>query len=321
MNIEQLHYFLHVAESGSINSTAQKFYLTQQAVSASIKKMEAELDTTLIQRTHKGVTLTPQGHIFVEHAKELVQQYDVAVCALQKYNASARNLQGRITVFSASIFTNSFLPEVIHDFRQIYPDTQIQIIDIEVQNLLPCVLEHYCDIALFSVSKSYLTSQLASHPDIKTVSLAQDHIGLCMRPEHPLYRDKSISLKALDSDGPIQDDDNCKLKYKYSLYYVLTENALYPNICSASVSNSGNTELHKKLITEGLAITYMPYMAYLYEFKNDGYAFRPIQDSYQITHCLLYQDVQTNENAELIQIFADFTKKQFQKKYGISTCD
>lgn len=317
MNIEQLHYFLHVAESGSINATAQKFYLTQQAVSASIKKMEAELDTTLIQRTHKGVSLTPQGHIFVEHAKNLIQQYDTAVYDLQKYNASILNLHGRLSIFSASIFTDSFLPEVIYNFRQIYPDTQIQIIDVEMQDLLPYMFHHYCDIALFSVSKTYLTQQLENHPDIKTVSLAQDSIGLCMRPDHPLYRKKSTTLKAFDIAEDQPNKDIFQLKYKYSLYYILTEKALHPNVLSASVSHSGNTELHKKLIADGLAITYMPYMAYKYEFQNDGYVFRPIQDSYQIEHCLLYHEEENQENAQLVQLFSDFVQKQFQKKYGV----
>lgn len=316
MNIDQLVYFLHVAETGSINATAQKFYMTQQAISASIKKMETELDTTLIRRTHKGVSLTPQGYLFASHAKDLVQRYDSAVYELQKYNAAELQLHGRISVFSASIFTNLFLPEVIRSFRQIYPDTQIQIIDVDVQDLLPYLFGHYCDVALFSVSQSYLEQKLAEHPDIQSATLAQDQIVLCMRPDHPLYRDRTATLKALKNAEQPHLTNSREMKYKYSLYQILTENAFLPNVFSSSVSNSSNVALHKKLIAEGLAITYMPYMAYQYEFKNDGYVCLPIQDSYPIEHCLLYHEEQNAEKAKLIQIFSAFVQKQFRQKFG-----
>lgn len=148
MNIDQLVYFLHIAETGSINATAQKFYMTQQAVSASIKKMENELEVQLIFRHNKGVALTPQGYIFAEHAKELARRYDVALQDLTRFKTEEQHLQGTLTVFSASIFTHHFLPEVISSFKQVYPDTHIQIIDIEGQNLIPYVLEGYCDVAL-----------------------------------------------------------------------------------------------------------------------------------------------------------------------------
>ena len=44
MNIDQLNYFLSVAETGSINASAQKFFVSQQAVNASLKKLETEID-------------------------------------------------------------------------------------------------------------------------------------------------------------------------------------------------------------------------------------------------------------------------------------
>ena len=41
MHIDQLTYFVHVVETGSINATAQKYFMTQQAINASLKKLES----------------------------------------------------------------------------------------------------------------------------------------------------------------------------------------------------------------------------------------------------------------------------------------
>ena len=139
MYIDQLVYFLHVAETGSINSAAQKFYMTQQAINASIKKMEAELDTPLINRSNKGVTLTSQGHIFAIYARKIVEQYEESVHVLRQFNASGSDLRGTLSIFSASIFTNLFLPEAIRDFTQIYPNTMIRIIEINNEELFPYI--------------------------------------------------------------------------------------------------------------------------------------------------------------------------------------
>ena len=74
MNIEQLHYFLQVVESGSVNAAAQKFYMTPQAINASIRKLEEEYESPLLIRSKKGVTLTPQGHVFASYAKEVIEK-------------------------------------------------------------------------------------------------------------------------------------------------------------------------------------------------------------------------------------------------------
>jgi len=312
MNMEQLAYFLHVAESGSINSAAQKFYMTQQAISASIKKMEAELNTPLITRSNKGVKLTPQGHIFAEHAKNLIERYELAVNDLEKFNASQQNLQGNLSIFSASVFTNIFLLETISKFKQIHPNIQIQIIDVDSKDLFPYILEQYCDIAFLSAGKSYIDTTLNKHKDkpIRNVSLMEDSIVLCMRPDNLLFHTKPEDV--------CQQAATQQFKFKYSTYQTLTEKNFTQNVFSASVSNSSNVELHKKLISEGLAITFMPQKAYEYEFHQEGFVCIPVKNSNIISHCLLYYDSVEHEQAQLIQAFLEFFQKQFQQKFGIT---
>lgn len=314
MNIDQLIYFLHVAETGSINAAAQKFYMTQQAISASIKKMEAELDTSLIHKTNRGVSLTPQGHIFVEHAQKIVNQYDIAIQDLQRFNAEEINLHGTISIFSASIFTNIFLPEVIREFTAIYHNTKIKIIEVNSKELLPYIFNSYGEIGLLSASQKYIEQELKKHNGQKVnfLPLMRDEIVLCIRPDHPLNR-----FKEINDEIQYQYAASQKGLFKYSVYQTLTEKIFLQNVYESSISNSGNAELHKKLIMEEIAVTYMPKLAYQYEFKNDGFASVRLCDSQVINHCLIYRDDYTMENHQLLQVFINFVQKKFQRKFGV----
>ncbi|MEG0071832.1 MAG: LysR family transcriptional regulator [Raoultibacter sp.] len=75
MKIEQLRYLLNLAENGSITKTAEHFYISQQGLSYSIKQLEKELDTKIIQYD-KSTSFTPAGKLLLEKAQEIVDSHD-----------------------------------------------------------------------------------------------------------------------------------------------------------------------------------------------------------------------------------------------------
>lgn len=104
-------------------------------------------------------------------------------------------------------------------------------------------------------------------------------------------------------------------KFRYSLYQILP--IFIPELVfNESVCNSNNVEIHKKLILEGAAITYMPKLAYTYEFQKKGFAAVPVEHAKKITHCLLYLDNPESENYALLQYFVGFIQKQFQRRFS-----
>lgn len=65
MNTRQLEYFVSLAETLSFTKTAQKFYISQTAVTKQIKTLEHNLDTKLFNRNNHRVELTPEGNVFL----------------------------------------------------------------------------------------------------------------------------------------------------------------------------------------------------------------------------------------------------------------
>lgn len=77
MNISQIKYVLEVANSSSIREAATRLYISQPALSASIKELEDELGILIFERTNKGIYLTDEGREFVSYAKKVASQYEI----------------------------------------------------------------------------------------------------------------------------------------------------------------------------------------------------------------------------------------------------
>ena len=75
MRTEWLIYLDDISKTHSITQTAQRFFISQQALSFSIKKLEEEFGTTLLNRTNHGATLTPEGTAFLKNARHMIDLY------------------------------------------------------------------------------------------------------------------------------------------------------------------------------------------------------------------------------------------------------
>lgn len=83
IEIYQLKYFLAVVETGSFTKAAERVYVTQPTLSAGIKKLESNLDTRLFDRSSRRVFLTENGTRFVERAKGVLHQLNLAEAAMK----------------------------------------------------------------------------------------------------------------------------------------------------------------------------------------------------------------------------------------------
>lgn len=72
MDITQQLYFSYLAETGSVSKTAARFGVSQPAISSWLKNLEGQLQTPLVIRSRKGMTLTPAGRIYLEGARQMI---------------------------------------------------------------------------------------------------------------------------------------------------------------------------------------------------------------------------------------------------------
>lgn len=110
MTLQQLHYVLTVAETGSMNRAAEKLYVTQPTLTTAIQELEAEINAPIFNRTNRGVSLTSQGNRFLHYARQVYQQYEILE---REYgNAPARKRVFGVSTQHYSFVTKAFVETV-----------------------------------------------------------------------------------------------------------------------------------------------------------------------------------------------------------------
>jgi DNA-binding transcriptional LysR family regulator len=72
MDIKQLQYFLQVSKDGNVTKAASSLYLSQQALSSSLVRLEKELGCILMKRNSRGIILTNAGEYFKIQAQKII---------------------------------------------------------------------------------------------------------------------------------------------------------------------------------------------------------------------------------------------------------
>ena len=83
MTLNQLHYIITIAESGSMNKAAEKLYVTQPSLTSALRELENELGITIFHRSGRGVTLTNDGAEFLLYAREIYGQFENVMAKYQ----------------------------------------------------------------------------------------------------------------------------------------------------------------------------------------------------------------------------------------------
>ncbi|WP_394831879.1 LysR family transcriptional regulator [Pendulispora rubella] len=89
MSLQQLRYFVAVAEEEHVGRAAERLRIAQPALSRQIRNLEAELGTTFFERTPRGMRLSSSGAVFLPHARAILSSIESATAAIRCGTGSA----------------------------------------------------------------------------------------------------------------------------------------------------------------------------------------------------------------------------------------
>jgi len=121
-NLTKYKIFFAVAECQNISKAAAKLYLSQPAVSITIRKLEESLNTTLFIRQPKGVSLTENGRLLYDSAKRALN-----ILADAEENLKSSKTKGRLRIAASNVLCKYFLVPYLKEFTYLYPDTDVSI--------------------------------------------------------------------------------------------------------------------------------------------------------------------------------------------------
>ncbi|SFB26645.1 DNA-binding transcriptional regulator, LysR family [Acetitomaculum ruminis DSM 5522] len=217
MNISQLKYILEVAGSSSIREAATKLFISQPALSASIRELEEELGILIFERSNKGVCITDEGREFVTYAKKVLSQYEI----MEERYLSKDSDKERFSVstqhynFSLKAFTNVIKKNDPEKYVFSFHETKTKDVLEDVRTLKSEV-----GIVSFSGSNEPVIKKLIKEYGLEFTPLMRRETYVYVWEDHELADRDEISIEEL-SDYPClsfdqSDDSN----------YYLTEEAM-----------------------------------------------------------------------------------------------
>lgn len=182
VKLELYKVFKEVAEAGNITAAAQSLYISQSAVSQSIKQLESDLQTRLFARNSRGVTLTADGKLLYEYVRSAIGLLETGENKLSQ----TRELQmGHLTIGASDTVTSQFLLPHLDAFHRLYPAIHIRIISGRSHKVLGLLQSGKVDIAF------------ASSPgegNFETTPCFSTHTIFVASPEYPCPFEKLHSL-------------------------------------------------------------------------------------------------------------------------------
>jgi len=124
--LDKAAFFLDVVRSSSISKGAKKHNISTSTGSRWIQEMESELDTTLLVRNTRNVTLTDTGKLFFEEFSLISEQ---ATKLITNVKTMENQMKGEIRIASTPLYSQRFLSGIIGEFLNLYPETTFKVID------------------------------------------------------------------------------------------------------------------------------------------------------------------------------------------------
>ncbi len=123
-NLQDLRIFIETARMGSLSACARHMDLSPAVVSASIKRLENDIDTVLFIRSTRKLRLTSKGESFLQHCKDALGILDNAVAELHDNDAE---LTGTIRLSAPSDLGRNWVLTWLDAFMQTHPKVDLQL--------------------------------------------------------------------------------------------------------------------------------------------------------------------------------------------------
>ncbi len=277
MRIEQLYYLSEVSKTNSITLAAKRIHVSQQNISVAIRKLEEELGIQIINRLPRGVTFTKEGKRFVKKADHILLELENLKTEFQFVANKQLSLEGSLSIVVTPFFNNSLLPDIVIEFKKLYPKIHIHIKEMDLDSISSEIIkDNQIDFGLGCFMKH---DTLKDNPEIEYEELYIDKVFACVGNYSPLASRKSISTSAIIKQPIALMECNKDLPIE-QLLKIGHHNELFI---------ASNYQLYRKTIIEGHALTFIMGTTLNKEnlFKKDEIIAIPIRENITVNITLI----------------------------------
>ncbi|HTN33075.1 MAG TPA: LysR family transcriptional regulator [Marinobacter sp.] len=196
MESNSLLAFLTIVDQGSFSEAAEILHLTQPAISKRLAVLEGQLDTKLIDRSHRQIRLTDAGARLLPHARRILDEIHNARVAL---SPDSTLVEGELLIIASHHIGLHHLPSWLRRFKKAYPQVLLNLQFMESDVAYGQMRKRNAELAFVTLSDSM-------EPSFKVFAQWPDPMLFVAANDHPLARLKTPQLTDLATYPAILPD-------------------------------------------------------------------------------------------------------------------
>jgi len=195
MDMQELRYFVTVAELGNYSAAASTLFVSRQAVTKGIRKIETEIGRPLFEPDGKRLVLTPEGASLLDDARPLVDGFaELCRTHLSSTPLIGNRYQESLHICVTQGWNMDLAADPIVAYHNMYPSVVPYVLEGEPAAVARSVSSKHADIGI-----------LGTHPSLVSgfdhTPLAYSSIFIVMPSDHQLASKSHIELHDLDQQG------------------------------------------------------------------------------------------------------------------------
>ena len=224
MNQNQLRYFVAAAETGSFTRAAERFYISQTAITQQIRLLEQTLGCALFDRSTRPVSLTGAGETFLGEAKEILERMNRAV---ELTHGAAMGLSGTLQLGYVCGYEHSDLPMWMRRFHGDNPNILVSFYRCSADVLSSGVLGGAYDLIF-----TWDSTNLKQNEEVDYVTVERVRLMVALYDRHPLAQRERLRRQELMGENILYRSPSADIEsYGDAFYMELYRKAGYkPNI-------------------------------------------------------------------------------------------
>jgi DNA-binding transcriptional LysR family regulator len=234
----QLRAFATLARTGSFTLAAKKLFLSQSAVSHSMKALETDVGCRLFDRMGKRVLLTHAGEALLHHTEKILTEMAAARAGLEQLGKWGA---GRLRIGASPTACQYILPAVLRQFKEGFPKCRISIEPGDTVEAIESVRNNRIDLAITLEPRN--EEQLDFH------LLFTDELMFLVGPMHPWAREGRVEHQEIPKQSYVLYNKNSYTFRMIKDYFIQEDMVLN------TVIELGSMEATKELVKLGLGVS------------------------------------------------------------------
>lgn len=281
-NVDQLlKVFITVVELKNFTRAAEQLHMTQPAVSQSIKNLEEQFGTSLIERKNKEFYVNPAGEIVYAIGKEINEKFKTMELLVKELEQEP---SGEVIIGASYTIGEYILPRLLTVLHQTYPKILVHILIGNTKEIGEKLLNREIDLGFIEGT--------FTHPDIHMLTFMKDNMYICSKVSEENIN--PVTVEYLESAVWLIREEGSGTRDIMNQF--LNDHGIVPK----HIITLGSTRLIKEAVQDGLGISLMSESAIAKEIEQ------------KTIHILNREQLTVSRKFSFIKYASSFEPKTYQ---------